>query len=497
MDSKIKILIGALVVGILVIGSWTIWKSQHIPTLGISVDGKLETITDIHLPIDEIEAEKIVKKFCEPKNPNYDYGYNAIKKVNDEWRIPIYNLNCPCYAVVNIESGETNCMKQIPFETQEVTITTDKTEYEQGEMVKITVKNNLDKSIWYYEWSEFNCADSFFLEKKENGEYKYFSIPGLRKTPTKPVELKPNLEKVYRLNLSKLKEQCEGFSPEFSAGIYRLGFRYGFSIEEHWSEKDYSNEFLILPYFISLTELSKEKALTVANLFLQLECDTTFDEIEIYRGRFVDFYIDRIFGGGEPRHIIVPILERTYDQCPELEKYRNFWVAEKNISGENIIVVVGKNGEFICGFGAWGTNLEEICGRREVIITTDKSEYENEEEINIIVKNNRDNKIFHCGAGDSGWKWNLKKKENGSWREIDGREIFPSVWTPSLEELAPNETFSVVIKKEVIEKTIGPGIYKIGFKFFSTLDHSLKPLQANCWEREPNIVYSNEFTISP
>ncbi|RLE41712.1 hypothetical protein DRJ16_05840, partial [Candidatus Woesearchaeota archaeon] len=130
-----------------------------------------------------------------------------------------------------------------------------------------------------------------------------------------------------------------------------------------------------------------------------------------------------------------------------------------------------------------------------VVVFTDKTEYENEEEINIIVKNNRDNKIFHCGAGDSGWKWNLKKKENGSWREIDGREIFPSVWTPPLEELAPNETFSVVIKKEVIEKTIGPGIYKIGFKFFPTLDHSLKLLQANCWEREPNIVYSNEFTI--
>jgi len=112
-------------------------------------------------------------------------------------------------------------------------------------MVKITVKNNLDKPIWYYEWSEFSCADSFSLEKKENEEYKYFSIPGLRKTPTKLVELKPNLEKVYWLNLSKLKERCEGFSPEFLAGIYRLGFHYGFSIEEHWGEKVYSNEFTI------------------------------------------------------------------------------------------------------------------------------------------------------------------------------------------------------------------------------------------------------------
>jgi len=178
MNLKIKTLIGILIAGIFLIGGWWIWKNQHIPTqpsksitqseLKISVDGKLETITDIYLPIDKIEAEKIVKKFCEPKNPNYDYGYNGIKKVNNEWRIPIYNLNCPCYAVVNIESGETNCMKEIPFETQEVTIATDKTEYKQGEIVKIYIKNNLNNPIEYY-LGDIMCS----LQVFSNGNWKY------------------------------------------------------------------------------------------------------------------------------------------------------------------------------------------------------------------------------------------------------------------------------------------------------------------------------------
>ncbi len=138
----------------------------------------------------------------------------------------------------------------------------------------------------------------------------------------------------------------------------------------------------------------------------------------------------------------------------------------------------------------------DVIKQEQVTITTDKTEYEQGEKINIIVKNNIHDKIFHCGAGDlSGWRWNLKKKENGIWKEIDGREFFPTVWTPPLRELAPNETFSVTVKKEVIEKTISPGTYKIGFKFFLTLDQSLEDVRENCWEREPNIIYSNEFTI--
>ena len=56
-----------------------------------------------------------------------------------------------------------------------VIVTTDKTEYEQGEIVEITVKNNLDKSIWYVGNlpSEFPWWD---FEKLENGIWEEISI---------------------------------------------------------------------------------------------------------------------------------------------------------------------------------------------------------------------------------------------------------------------------------------------------------------------------------
>jgi len=37
-------------------------------------------------------------------------------------------------------------------EPQEVTIATNKTEYRQGETITITIRNALDKSIWYFDY---------------------------------------------------------------------------------------------------------------------------------------------------------------------------------------------------------------------------------------------------------------------------------------------------------------------------------------------------------
>lgn len=155
---------------------------------------------------------------------------------------------------------------------KQVTITTDKTEDEQGEKVKIRLENKSDKSIWYCQWSEFSCADAFFLEKK-NGKFKYFNIPGLRKTPTQPVELKPNLERIYQLSLNKLKEQCKDFSPKFSAGVYRLGFYYSFKQGKSYDRTIYSNEFTI-----------KEKELT--KTWKDWASIESKEECESYDGRW-------------------------------------------------------------------------------------------------------------------------------------------------------------------------------------------------------------------
>ena len=244
---------------------------------------------------------------------------------------------------------------------------------------------------------------------------------------------------------------------------------------------------------ISEKEISKQEALEIANQFLQSECDTTFDEIETYRGRFVDFYIDHIFGGGGPRHIIVPILERIYNQCPELEKYSNFWVAEKNVSGENIIVVVGKNGEFICGFGAWGTNLKEICRKDRIIITTDKTEYEQGEIVKISVINRYSEEISLCNYPTlESPIFYVEKFENGTWISVCcvGSCRCHSPCMARIKrcwKIQPNQMleFKWCQEKETCRNTqyistqADSGKYRIKFN----IGTSLKP------------IYSNEFTI--
>jgi len=125
---------------------------------------------------------------------------------------------------------------------EEVVIITDKTEYKTEETVKVTIKNNLGKSIWYYEWcindcdkSLCECGDSFFVERREQNEYKVYSLPNsiYQEIMSPLVELKPNSEKTYQLKLIK-----------FPKGTYRLGFFFGFNKKEPPRDVTiYSNEF--------------------------------------------------------------------------------------------------------------------------------------------------------------------------------------------------------------------------------------------------------------
>lgn len=59
-----------------------------------------------------------VKQKCESENPEYVYDYNQTKKIDGGWRIPISNLNCPCFTTVNAHTEEVSCMKQIPFKSE-------------------------------------------------------------------------------------------------------------------------------------------------------------------------------------------------------------------------------------------------------------------------------------------------------------------------------------------------------------------------------------------
>ena len=180
-----------IISGAYLIGGYGKIKTPVFRGPGIFIDGHFKGVSNLELPIDITEAAKIVEKFCGTKNPDYKYSCTktGMKKVDGEWRIPIINLNCPCYATINIETGKTICMRQIPFEKKEVTITTDKTKYELGEMVKITVENNLNNPIKHLksvgcglqgfsngEWinvSSKSCIWEGEIKLKSNSEYNF------------------------------------------------------------------------------------------------------------------------------------------------------------------------------------------------------------------------------------------------------------------------------------------------------------------------------------
>ncbi|TSC53947.1 MAG: hypothetical protein LiPW16_232 [Microgenomates group bacterium LiPW_16] len=133
-----------------------------------------------------------------------------------------------------------------------VSISTAKTEYEQGETVEITLKNTMDKPIWY---TDFGCHPWWKLEKQENKDWKLVEIllptstkygqeciacPPPQSTEEVLKELKPYSE----VNMVWDLRNCKGATPAFiDLGNYRLSFAYGFS-KNLWNEKTiYSNEF--------------------------------------------------------------------------------------------------------------------------------------------------------------------------------------------------------------------------------------------------------------
>ena len=54
----------------------------------------------------------------------------------------------------------------------EATITTDKTEYEQGEAIKITLENNLNESIYSYGLFQFGCGALYLQKEDLSGNWK-------------------------------------------------------------------------------------------------------------------------------------------------------------------------------------------------------------------------------------------------------------------------------------------------------------------------------------
>jgi hypothetical protein len=138
-------------------------------------------------------------------------------------------------------------------EPQEVTITNNKTEYEQGETIKITIGNTLDKPIWYLDYPrglqvwgiekfESNkwidlayTKEAFFLPIEEGGKELCYLVM-LERPIGKVAELKPNSEFSFDWNQKICRDRTapeKPFEPLLiEKGLYRFSFRYGLSTKK-------------------------------------------------------------------------------------------------------------------------------------------------------------------------------------------------------------------------------------------------------------------------
>ena len=134
--------------------------------------------------------------------------------------------------------------------SEDVIINTDKTNYKEGEMVEITIKNNLNKSTRYWEGKE-NRDIPFIIEKFENGDWKGISIPGACSCDPRCYQEAPGIMEFrpgevinYRWNQ---EEGCQG--KFVGKGKYRVLFTYYNPFDPTDFSKNtvtiYSNEFTI------------------------------------------------------------------------------------------------------------------------------------------------------------------------------------------------------------------------------------------------------------
>ena len=156
MDSKIKILIGVLVIGVIIFGIILAW-------------GKIICIQDSDC-FNRCMGHKTSLCWC--KNFQCSCGWTAVcsEKCTAECE---KNEDCPEEFLCDMESCK--CIKRAPTEEEpakeQVTITTDKMEYEQGETAGIILRNDRNSPI-YLDLEHYTYNYKIYLEEYETDSWK-------------------------------------------------------------------------------------------------------------------------------------------------------------------------------------------------------------------------------------------------------------------------------------------------------------------------------------
>lgn len=141
--------------------------------------------------------------------------------------------------------SDSECIPSTGFLRRQIIITTDKVEYEQGETVKITIRNSLDKPVWYLgDLCDPRCCGVERL-KDDNWEpvEKILCILPERGFVISPQKLEAGKE--FSQEWEQMKRVEYDTHTFVEPGEYRASFPYGLSESSYEENITYSSKFTI------------------------------------------------------------------------------------------------------------------------------------------------------------------------------------------------------------------------------------------------------------
>jgi len=139
-----------------------------------------------------------------------------------------------------------------PKPEKEVTLTTDKTEYEVGETIKIVIKNGLDKSIWYPSSPYVRNLELLGYDEKT----KWGLVPLLPPSPPPPEGRPLEIKELRKDEVLTLEYRPLDWHHSIALNFikYKFSFEYRENKEEGEYKKIYSNEFTIKEKIVEITD---------------------------------------------------------------------------------------------------------------------------------------------------------------------------------------------------------------------------------------------------
>ncbi|MCK5176556.1 MAG: hypothetical protein KAQ92_02420, partial [Candidatus Aenigmarchaeota archaeon] len=150
-----------------------------------------------------------------------------------------------------------------------------------------------------------------------------------------------------------------------------------------------------------------------------------------------------------------------------------------------------------------GYCFEKITEEKEVILTTDKTEYQTDEDVKITIKNNLEESVFLAKSSCHGDLFPhpiLQKYEAGAWTDYEWYPYHPFSHKCILDflvcdEIQSTKEIELLLQGEDLGVSSLLGKYRIGFVFGKSCNSQESIADHDYGLIDEFIIYSNKFTI--